>query len=93
LHHHEHWDGSGYPDGLKGESIPIEARILTIADSFDAMTSLRPYRAPLSYKDAIEELKRCSGTQFDPELVKAFLPIALATLPEEIHMANNSESI
>ncbi|MEJ2740153.1 MAG: diguanylate cyclase, partial [Dehalococcoidia bacterium] len=93
LHHHEHWDGSGYPDGLKGDSIPIEARILTIADSFDAMTSLRPYRAPLSYKDAIEELKRCSGTQFDPELVEAFLPIALATLPDEIHMANNSNSI
>ncbi len=84
LHHHEHWDGTGYPAGLKGNAIPLEARILTIADAFDAMTSLRPYRAPLSYKEAVEELKRCAGTQFDPNLVESFLPIALTTNPDEL---------
>lgn len=78
LHHHERWDGKGYPVGLRGENIPIEARILAIADAFDAMTSSRPYRGPLSYKQAIEELKRCAGTQFDPKLVEAFIPIALS---------------
>ena len=72
LHHHERWDGTGYPDGRKGEEIPIEARILCIADSFDAMTSTRPYRAPKSPEDALAELERCAGTQFDPELVAAF---------------------
>ncbi|MFC1845951.1 diguanylate cyclase [Chloroflexota bacterium] len=84
LHHHENWDGTGYPAKLKSEAIPLEARVLTIADAFDAMTSLRPYRAPLSYKEAVEELKRFSGTQFDPSLVKKFLPIALTTTVEEI---------
>jgi diguanylate cyclase (GGDEF)-like protein len=92
LHHHERWDGSGYPDGLKGEEIPLEARILTIADSFDAMTSLRPYRDPLSYKEAIEELKRCAGTQFDAKLVEAFLPIALSSSPEEILVRHNPDN-
>ncbi len=82
LHHHERWDGSGYPTGLKGENIPIEARILAIADAFDAMTSSRPYRGALSYQQAIQELKRCSGSQFDPQLVDAFLPIALSTFTE-----------
>jgi len=79
LHHHERWDGTGYPSGLKGEAIPLEARILAIADAFDAMTSSRPYRGSLSYKKVLEELKRCSGTQFDPKLIEIFLPIALAT--------------
>jgi HD-GYP domain-containing protein (c-di-GMP phosphodiesterase class II) len=84
LHHHERWDGNGYPSGLAGEAIPIEARILTIADTFDAMTSLRPYRSPLSPDEAIEELKRCAGSQFDPELIEVFLPIALASVHEEM---------
>jgi len=84
LHHHERWDGSGYPDGLKDDSIPLEARILAIADAFDAMTSLRPYRAPLSYKEAINELKRASGSQFDPRLVEIFIPICLSVNPEEL---------
>jgi diguanylate cyclase (GGDEF)-like protein/putative nucleotidyltransferase with HDIG domain len=84
LHHHERWDGTGYPSGLKGEAIPTEARILAVADAFDAMTSLRPYRGALSYKEAVGELKRCSGAQFDPKLVEAFLPIALSTAPEEL---------
>ena len=82
LHHHERWDGSGYPTGLKGENIPIEARILAIADAFDAMTSSRPYRGALSYQEAIAEMKRCAGSQFDPQLVEAFLPIALSAITE-----------
>lgn len=82
LHHHEKWDGTGYPSGLKGEAIPFEARILAIADAFDAMTSLRPYRAPLSYKEAVEELQRCAGEQFDPWMVETFLPIALTVTPD-----------
>jgi HD-GYP domain-containing protein (c-di-GMP phosphodiesterase class II) len=72
LHHHERWDGSGYPLGRKGEEIPLEARVLCIADSFDAMTSTRPYRAPKTPDEALNELERCAGTQFDPELVEAF---------------------
>ena len=72
LHHHEHYDGKGYPSGLKGDSIPLEGRILAIADAYDAMTSPRPYREQLSPQSAIEELRRCAGTQFDPELVELF---------------------
>ena len=73
LYHHEHYDGSGYPEGLKGNEIPLEARILAIADAFSAMTSVRPYRGALSLEQAIAELKRNSGTQFDPKLVEAFI--------------------
>lgn len=73
LHHHERYDGRGYPNGLKGYEIPYLARILTIADSFDAMTSNRPYNTRKSYDQAIIELRRCSGTQFDPELVELFI--------------------
>jgi diguanylate cyclase (GGDEF)-like protein len=87
LHHHERWDGAGYPAGLKGDEIPVEARVLAIADAFDAMTSSRPYRTKLSYKKVMQELKRCSGTQFDPKLIEAFLPIALSTAPEESSVA------
>jgi diguanylate cyclase (GGDEF)-like protein len=79
LHHHEHYDGKGYPSGLKGDSIPIEGRILAIADAYDAMTSPRPYREQLSPQEAINELKRCSGTQFDPELVELFCGIIEST--------------
>jgi diguanylate cyclase (GGDEF)-like protein len=76
LYHHEHYDGSGYPAGLKGEAIPLDARILGIVDAFAAMTSVRPYRAALSTEDAVEELKRAAGKQFDPNLVKVFIPTA-----------------
>jgi len=82
--HHERWDGKGYPNSLKGEAISLEGRILAIADSFDAMTSKRPYRAPLSSKEAVQELKRCAGTQFDPKLIEAFIPIALSITPEDV---------
>jgi diguanylate cyclase (GGDEF)-like protein/putative nucleotidyltransferase with HDIG domain len=73
LHHHEWYDGSGYPDGLKGDDIPIEARILSIADAIAAMTSERPYSETLTHEKALEELKRCAGTQFDPYLVEQFV--------------------
>jgi diguanylate cyclase (GGDEF)-like protein len=72
LHHHERWDGSGYPDRLRGEQIPLGARIIFVADAFDAMTSERVYRKPLSDRDAVAELERCAGTQFDPAVVDAF---------------------
>lgn len=73
LHHHERWDGTGYPSGLKGKEIPLEARILAIADAFSAMVSARPYRPAMSYQEALLELKREAGKQFDPELVEAFV--------------------
>jgi hypothetical protein len=72
-HHHEQFDGSGYPDRLRGEEIPLAARVIAVADSFDAMTSERPYRPPRSRDDAVAELRRCSGTQFDPSCVEVFL--------------------
>ena len=73
LHHHERWDGGGYPIGLARTEIPLEARVLTVADAFDAMTSLRPYRAALQHAAAVEELDRCAGSHFDPLIVGAFV--------------------
>ncbi len=70
--HHEHYDGTGYPDGLKGSQIPLGARIIAIADAYEAMTSERPYRKTLSDEKARAELERCKGTQFDPEVVDTF---------------------
>jgi diguanylate cyclase (GGDEF)-like protein len=75
LHHHEHFDGSGYPEGLSGDQIPLGSRILLVTDAFDAMTTDRPYRAAMTAAAAIAELKRCSGTQFDPAVVEAFLRV------------------
>ncbi len=72
-HHHERWDGTGYPDGLAGEEIPEPATIVTVADAFDAMTSGRPYRGPRSVDNAIAEIRACSGTQFSPRVVEALL--------------------
>jgi putative nucleotidyltransferase with HDIG domain len=71
-HHHERWDGTGYPDGLKGERIPLGARIIAVADAFDAMTSDRVYRAALSMNVALAELRKGRGTQFDPQIVDLF---------------------
>ncbi|WP_442891727.1 HD-GYP domain-containing protein [Dissulfurispira sp.] len=70
--HHEKYDGRGYPDGLKGDEIDIAARIIAVADSFDAMTSNRPYRQGLSLDTAFEELRKHAGAQFDPQVVSAF---------------------
>ena len=73
LTHHEKWDGSGYPNGLKGEEIPLEGRIVAIADVFDALTSARPYKKPWSVEDALGLLQRESGRHFDPQLVELFI--------------------
>lgn len=73
LYHHERWDGTGYPKGLSGEEIPIESRIIALADAFDAMTSSRPYREPMQLPDVIAELRRCAGKQFDAHLVDVFI--------------------
>ncbi len=78
-HHHERWDGGGYPDGLAGEAIPRIARILAVADTFDAMTSDRPYRKGLSMQIAVDEIARCSGTQFEPLLSEAFVALMRGT--------------
>jgi diguanylate cyclase (GGDEF)-like protein/PAS domain S-box-containing protein len=75
-YHHEHFDGTGYPDGLAGEQIPLEARIMSVVDVFDAMTHERSYRKALSREEAIAEIERGAGTQFDPAVVKAFLALA-----------------
>jgi HD-GYP domain-containing protein (c-di-GMP phosphodiesterase class II) len=72
-HHHERYDGSGYPDRLRGEAIPLTARIFSVADSFDAMTSDRPYRDSIGIERALEEIRGGSGTQFDPEIVRSFV--------------------
>ena len=71
-HHHEHWDGSGYPRGLQGEAIPLGVRIVAIADAFEVMISCRPYQASRTPTQALEELRTCAGTQFDPVLVDRF---------------------
>ena len=77
--HHERFDGAGYPSGLKGEDIPEEARIIAVADAYDAMSSDRSYRARLSKEEIIDELKNCSGGQFDPK----FADIMIAIINED----------
>jgi HD domain-containing protein/IclR-like helix-turn-helix domain-containing protein len=72
-YHHEHWDGGGYPYGLRGEEIPLAARIFAVADAFDALTHDRPYRKAVGFPDAMAEIRACSGTQFDPGIVDTFL--------------------
>jgi len=84
LHHHERWDGAGYPNRLAGDQIPLGARIIFVADAYDAMTSERAYRDPLTQQDAVAELERCSGTQFDPAVVKA--------LAEELRTAREPDA-
>jgi diguanylate cyclase (GGDEF)-like protein len=82
LHHHERWDGTGYPSRLRGEQIPIEARIIGVADAFSAMTSDRPYCQRRTLDEACAELERCAGTQFDPRVVEAFVAEVRAHPPE-----------
>ena len=72
-YHHERYDATGYPNGLRGDEIPLEARIIAVADAYDAMTSPRAYRQPLSHAAALAVLKRHAGSQFDPEVVEAFV--------------------
>jgi HD-GYP domain-containing protein (c-di-GMP phosphodiesterase class II) len=73
LYHHERWDGAGYPTGRSGPQIPIGARVLAVADAFDAMTSDRPYRSAMSVKAAVDEIERCAGGQFDPVVARIFV--------------------
>jgi diguanylate cyclase (GGDEF)-like protein/putative nucleotidyltransferase with HDIG domain len=91
LYHHERWDGAGYPEGLKGEEIPIEARVLAIADSFEAMTSPRVYRPALSLEEVIKELQKGAGTQFDPKLVEVFIGIIKAGLREKVKTGQDTD--
>jgi diguanylate cyclase (GGDEF)-like protein/putative nucleotidyltransferase with HDIG domain len=81
LHHHERWDGTGYPEGLAGDRIPLGARIIFVSDAFDAMTSDRLYRPAISYEEALAEVERCAGSQFDPDVVNAFLAVVGGRLP------------
>jgi len=82
--HHERFDGSGYPDGLNGEAIPLEVRIISISDAFDAMTSIRPYRKAMSHEDALNELKRNGGSQFDQEVLDIFLSKRIYSLSNAV---------
>ena len=81
LHHHESWDGQGYPDGLQGEAIPLSARILAVADVYDVLTSQRPYKAPFSMDTARELLLKGSGKNFDPVILQAFFQL-MDEMPE-----------
>lgn len=90
--HHERWDGTGYPDGLKGEECPLEGRILAVADAFDAMTSQRAYNTPLSFQDGLKRIRAGAGTQFDPAVVQAFERYFYEVLiPEESGQADSSK--
>ena len=82
-HHHENWDGSGYPDGLRGDAIPIGARVLSIVDCYDALTSDRPYRRAMSHSSAVEMILDRRGTMYDPEIVTTFLRILQGASREE----------
>ena len=92
LHHHESFDGKGYPAGLKGSEIPIGSRIVSVIDSFDAMVSNRPYRDGMPFKEAARRLIEASGTQFDPDVVRHFLPLARSELSAVFAAAGTSVS-
>jgi len=79
---HERWDGDGYPDGLAGEAIPIEARVVSACDALNAMTTDRSYRSALSVSEAVAELERCSGSQFDPRVIRSLLQVLARSFQE-----------
>lgn len=89
LHHHEKWDGSGYPAGLKGREIPLLSRIIAIVDAFDVMTSGRPYKKPMSEEEALQEIEVCSGDQFDPELAEEFVEMIVGQKSKNISLDVN----
>jgi HD-GYP domain-containing protein (c-di-GMP phosphodiesterase class II) len=93
LHHHESYDGKGYPAGLKGDEIPIGSRIVAVIDAFDAMVSNRPYRNGMPFEEAERRLTESSGKQFDPEVVKHFLPLARAEMSSVFAAAGTSISV
>lgn len=92
LYHHERWDGKGYPLGLGKDNIPLIARIITIVDAYDAMTNDRPYRKGMNKGEALEEIRKCSGAQFDPYLAKVFIncmqPVVYNDAADIIHIGN-----
>ena len=92
LHHHENFDGTGYPAGLKELEIPVVSRIVTVIDAFDAMVSSRPYRAGLPHQEAVRRLIESSGTQFDPAVVQCFISFAQAEMAEVFAAAGTSVS-
>jgi putative nucleotidyltransferase with HDIG domain len=92
LHHHESYDGTGYPGRLKGEEIPIGSRIVSVIDSFDAMVSTRPYRQGMPFEEAERRLLQASGTQFDARVVSIFLPLARAEMPSVFAAAGTAVS-
>lgn len=91
-HHHERYDGQGYPDGLKGEAIPLESRIIAVADAFDAMTAGRPYRPALAWSEAVEEVARNAGTQFCPMVARHFRRVS-ADLPPSAAPSGESRKL
>jgi HD-GYP domain-containing protein (c-di-GMP phosphodiesterase class II) len=90
-HHHEAWDGSGYPDGLKGEEIPLISRIVAVADIYDAMTSDRAYRSRRSSREAVDEIRRVTGTKLDPRVSAAFFRVLCEIAPAAEAPARASE--
>jgi HD-GYP domain-containing protein (c-di-GMP phosphodiesterase class II) len=92
LHHHESYDGKGYPGGLRGDEIPVGSRIVSVIDAFDAMVSSRPYRSGLPFEEAVRRLTEASGTQFDPNVVRIFLPLAQAEMSSVFAAAGTSIS-
>jgi len=92
LHHHENFDGTGYPARLKASEIPIGSRIVSVIDAFDAMVSSRPYRNGLPLEEAIRRLNEASGTQFDPAVIKSFIPIAQSEMPSVLEAVGITES-
>jgi len=91
LHHHERYDGEGYPHGLKGQEIPLGARIIAVADSLSAMLQQRPYRKAMTYKEALDEVVSCTGTQFDPKVVDAFFGVS-GIIRDYLHSLHKQEN-